>query len=140
MHGRKEFSSGRHLAPLARALLLLLVLGTGCEGGLFHREPPPPPLQPGEARPAFWRVSGPTGATLYLLGSIHFGPATGWRYPIPIEEAYEASNALMVEMDLERLSPEIYRSLLMRYGLLPGPLSLQAEADPRVRSDFLAQA
>jgi uncharacterized protein YbaP (TraB family) len=130
MRARKEHSTGRPTTWLARALVLLVLVATGCAGGLFQSEPKPPPLAPGEARPAFWRVESDSGASLYLLGSIHFGPATGWVYPAPVLEAYDASSAVVVELDLEHLEPEAYRSLLMRYGLLPGPLSLETQLTP----------
>lgn len=66
-----------------------------------------PNAQPGAAdamagHHLLWKVTGPRG-TAYLVGSIHFG--TPDMYPLPAEmtRAYEASQALVVEVNLMAL-------------------------------------
>ncbi len=68
-----------------------------------------PNAQPGAAdamagHHLLWKVTGPRG-TAYLVGSIHFG--TPDMYPLPAEmtRAYEASQALVVEVNLMALDP-----------------------------------
>lgn len=48
--------------------------------------------------PPFWRVSGESG-TAYLLGSVHFGDESMYPLPAAVTEAYQASDALVVEVN-----------------------------------------
>ncbi len=65
-----------------------------------------------------WKISSARN-TVYLLGSIHLG--SGDFYPLPehIEEAFEKSYVLVVEVDLRRLDQTKLLGLLSANGLYP---------------------
>ncbi|MBX9690486.1 MAG: TraB/GumN family protein [Candidatus Obscuribacterales bacterium] len=66
-----------------------------------------------------WRVSSESGATIYLLGTIHvFRPEY---YPLPdeMEKAFAKSKALLVEIDISRSDPKRTAYLLSSRGIYP---------------------
>jgi uncharacterized protein YbaP (TraB family) len=87
--------------------------------------PAPSPAARSQAKPLFWIADGGQGATLYLLGSIHLGPAEGWSYPEAIEKSFETSETLVVELDSRAASEEAQQQLALRHALLPAGQSLQ---------------
>lgn len=80
--------------------------------------------------PLFWRVSERGGATLYLLGSIHFGPPSGWKMPSEIDSTFAGSQALVLEVDDRGLSPAEMQALTLRHALLPPPETLADHVSP----------
>jgi len=100
------------LIRLGAGLLALAAVMLGCATPV--QDPPPggQALQaairrgPVAAHPLFWRVEPRGGATLYLLGSIHFGPVEGWRMPKRVRRAFAKSETLVVEVDLIELALE----------------------------------
>jgi uncharacterized protein YbaP (TraB family) len=68
----------------------------------------------------FWKVESPTGATgeAHLLGSIHFGPPD-FRFDPAILEAFDGSDALVMELDPEAVASERMSALLEEMGRLP---------------------
>jgi hypothetical protein len=80
--------------------------------------------------PLAWRISGGTGASLYVLGSIHLGPARGWEYPPGIIGALENSKALVVEVNVNELPSEAIQQLIGHYGHLPRGRSLRRTLSP----------
>jgi uncharacterized protein YbaP (TraB family) len=66
--------------------------------------------------PGFWRVSSERG-TLFLFGSVHFGHPDFYPFPAPIEEAFAASETLVVEVDAKALGEQ--RAALREIGALP---------------------
>ena len=49
--------------------------------------------------PSLWRISDPdSDGVIYLLGSIHVGPAAGWHYPDAVLSAFAASSTLIWEV------------------------------------------
>jgi hypothetical protein len=117
------------------AALLACGLVAGCATSPEPVEPPAAPVSvplreamqagPVGVDPLFWRVAPQGGATLHVLGSIHFGPIGGWRMPRPIEDAYARSTALVVEVDDRGVSPEQMQAMTMRYALAPRGTTLQ---------------
>ena len=63
----------------------------------------PLPDQEPETRPTplFYKVTGPEGRELYLLGTIHIGDDRTAYLPQPIYDALEAADALAVEFDTD---------------------------------------
>jgi uncharacterized protein YbaP (TraB family) len=54
-----------------------------------------------------WKVTSPDGGgTVYLFGSIHVGDSSYWELSDIIMNAYEASDALAVELDIDNLSED----------------------------------
>lgn len=115
---------------LARPLLLALLLASGCAGTPRGAEPS------GAARPpsglAFaWELRGPEGrGTAYVVGSVHFAKAGGPQLPPSLLEAFERSEALVVEVDPGTVSKAQTRELVRTLGLLPGGQRLSSRLDP----------
>ena len=63
-----------------------------------------------------WQVSSEQ-ATVYLMGSIHFADKSFYPLRKEIEEAYRRSNALVVEMDINKVDAEVYQQLLSEKGV-----------------------
>lgn len=106
---------------------LLFGIAVGCDG-------PSPPTNPDAtaAQPIFWQIDAPevtgqaSAGRLYLLGSIHVGPEGGWQLPAAILERFEASNALIVEIDMrDREALESQDDLVLAHGLLPPGQSIK---------------
>lgn len=79
-----------------------------------------------ETQPIFWQIDAPpvegetSAARLYLLGSIHVGPKGGWQLPPSILARFEASEALIVEVDMTNGdAPASQDNLVLAHGLLP---------------------
>ncbi|WP_223670979.1 TraB/GumN family protein [Kangiella shandongensis] len=54
-------------------------------------------------KPALWKIEH-NGTASYLFGSIHMGEATMYPLPQPVTQAYEASDAIAVEIDLSSIN------------------------------------
>ena len=92
----------RHALAVLAALVGALLL-TGCGG---RAEAPPPEVDDGLARPPFVRVDTDDGPTLFLLGTLHLGPAEGWRFSPEIVQVLASADTLVMELDLSRLDPD----------------------------------
>src|SRR5258705_9341852 len=58
--------------------------------------------------PALWRARRPNGAeAFYLIGSVHLGRRSLWRYPRAIDDAYRRSAELVLETGADELRPEV---------------------------------
>ena len=82
--------------------------------------------QPAAAAPAapakkalFWKVSSATNTT-YLLGSIHLGSKEMYPLPMEIEEAFERSAALLVEIDINHVDTQKMQGLVLQTGMYAG--------------------
>lgn len=116
------------MAALCAIFSLLALQSTGCADPSATAEAAAPAsrrIAGIETRPAFWRVDGPSGTTLYLLGSVHVGPAEGWRYPPSIVAAFEKSSRLIVEIDSRTLDAALQQELIIENALLPPGQTLQ---------------
>src|SRR5262245_43892671 len=86
---------------LRRAWLLPLAL---LAAPLCAEEPVPAATEPAAAAaPFLWEVQGPK-ARHYLLGAVHMLPASSRPLPEALDAAYRATQALVVETDLEALT------------------------------------
>ncbi|MBW1883715.1 MAG: TraB/GumN family protein [Deltaproteobacteria bacterium] len=95
------------------------------------------------AEPILWQVDVTTeddgqkkAGRLYLLGSIHVGPRGGWKLPAATLARFEASDALVVEVDMRAGSPEEQDDAVLRYGLLPGGESLKNHISPELYKEL----
>ncbi len=71
-----------------------------------------------------WKVTSDSGATLYLLGTIHvFKPEY---YPLPdeMEKAFAKARALIVEIDMTKVDPKTTQSIVAQRGLYAPPDNL----------------
>ncbi len=64
-----------------------------------------------------WKVSGDTNA-VYILGSIHLLRPQDHPLPTVIEAAYEESETILMELDMDDLDPFATQALFVRYGKL----------------------
>lgn len=76
-----------------------------------------------------WKVTGPTGAVLYLGGSVHALRRTDYPLPVAYNHAFDASSCLVFEDDPKTSSAEA--KALMRAGTYPKGDRLKNHVDPR---------
>ena len=85
----------------------------------------------------FWKAAR-GDAVLYLLAAIHLaGPDI---YPLnpAITAAFERSNALIVEVDIQALSPVELRNLMLKYAYYPANDDLTHHLTPELLKQVLA--
>jgi uncharacterized protein YbaP (TraB family) len=58
----------------------------------------------GPAKHFLWKVEAPTGATAYLLGSLHVLAANSYPLPAAIDQAFAQSKTLVEEVDLDEMT------------------------------------
>ena len=76
--------------------------------------------------PVLWRALRADGAeAFYLLGSVHLGRRSLWRYPRAIDDAYRRSAELVLETGADELKPEVATRLAERYGTIRAPETLR---------------
>ena len=125
---RERALAGRvGVAWLAIGLLAAALPGCALRGGALAGLDE---LAEGEALPPFFQVESREGASLSLLGSLHLGPPGGWALPPAVERAFDASSALVVEIDPEELAGTQLQILIARYGMLPPGTSLRERISP----------
>ena len=120
--------------PLALLMLLLHALLASTALAATPNEPTPEArtsslreaMQDGPvaATPLLWRVEPAGGATLHLLGSIHFGPPGGWRLPFVVEDAFAKSRALVVEIDQRNVTEAETQAIMARIAMAPAGSTL----------------
>ncbi len=84
---------------------------------------------PAGGRHMLWRLESDAGV-LYLLGSIHFGNAAMYPLPRVIREAYAASDALVVEVNMAAQDPNETAALVSAMGTYRNGGSLQQVLAP----------
>ncbi len=75
----------------------------------------PVPAATAERHHMLWRLEG-EDATIYLLGSIHFGSADMYPLPAVVRDAYTAADALVVEVNMAALDPNETAALIASLG------------------------
>ena len=76
--------------------------------------------------PTLWRAVRSDGAeAFYLMGSVHLGRRSLWRYPRAIDDAYRRSAELVLETGADELRPEVATRLAERYGTIHPPETLR---------------
>jgi uncharacterized protein YbaP (TraB family) len=121
MHPMKRLS-------LLPSLLLTALLGVGCAS-----TPPPKPYVPIDTGHAFlWEVKDghARGGTVYLVGSIHMGKTGELALPPSMEAAFAKSDALVVEVDVNKVDPAAMQKLVRELGRLPDGQRLSQRLDP----------
>ncbi len=78
---------------------------------------------------SLWKASAP-GATVYLMGSIHFG--TPEMYPLPplITETFNRADALVVEADVLNVDPQAMAGIVAAKAMYPDGVTLQSQLPP----------
>ncbi len=134
-------------------VLAIALVGTGCRRDASTNEPPPAasasstaPLParslaaPGSSKAAphrapaqglWWKVtSGP--ATIYLLGSIHVARADLYPLDPRIEQAFSASDVLVVEVDLTKVNQFNVALKMQKLGTYPAGDSLDRHVSAEI--------
>ncbi len=77
----------------------------------------------------FWQVTsgqpGSAQATVYLMGSIHFADQSFYPLRAEIEQAFDRSDYLAVELDVNALDHDVYNRLISQKGLYPEGKSIK---------------
>lgn len=81
------------------------------------------------SNPAFWEIRQGK-ATVYLFGSMHFGHADFYPLPSVVEQAFEASERLVVEVDILNITPQAATHAIFKYGGLPPDQQLATRLSP----------
>jgi uncharacterized protein len=88
-----------------------------------------PGLRTEAASGCIWKVTGPTGSTLFLGGSIHALRSTDYPLPSGYNRAFEASTRVALEVEPKAL--EGSSAGLLKAGKYPKGDSLKNHVDPR---------
>ncbi len=79
------------------------------------------PTYAAKDRAFFWQVRSAQNpsqhATVYLMGSIHFADKSFYPLRPEIEEAYDRADALVVELDINKVDHQSYKQLMLQRGL-----------------------
>lgn len=86
-----------------------------------------------QARTLLYRVEGASGATVYMLGSIHLLTADAYPLPQPVQNAYADAERVFFETSLDSLMSR-QQEMAMR-GMYPAGKSLRGE----IPADLYAQ-
>ena len=76
-----------------------------------------------------WKVTGPTGGTLFLGGSVHALRSTDYPLPPAYNRAFDASSRIVLEVEPKALSGA--SSAMLKAGSYPRGDSLKNHVDPR---------
>ena len=76
-----------------------------------------------------WKVTGPTGGTLFLGGSVHALRSTDYPLPPAYNRAFDASSRIVLEVEPKALSGA--GSAMLKAGSYPKGDSLKNHVDPR---------
>ena len=74
---------------------------------------------PAPVRPPFLRVAGRGGATLLVLGTLHLGPESGWRFSPEIDREIDDATRFVLELDPDKLDEAQMGSLVTELAFLP---------------------
>ena len=114
---------------LCSAVLATAPLPLGCAGVRRDAAEPAAPA----ATPLLWHARAPGGGDLYLLGSVHLRAVDAQALGREIQQAYAASNELVVEVDLSQMTPADGKASTERYAMLPSQLTLDALVSSETR-------
>jgi uncharacterized protein YbaP (TraB family) len=114
---------------LNRIAAALLAAGTLASGGVAQAQ---------EARTLLYRVEGASGATVYMLGSIHLLSADAYPLPQPVQNAYADAERVVFETSLDSLMAR-QQEMALR-GMYQGGKTLRSELPAEVYAQVEAAA
>lgn len=91
-----------------------------------------------QKRHSLWSLQGKTN-TVYLLGSVHFLKESE-QLAQALDDAYQASEVLLMEIDMDDLDPLEAQQVTMELGLLPDGQSLQQQLGPESYKKLVTRA
>ncbi|MBM0107934.1 TraB/GumN family protein [Steroidobacter sp. S1-65] len=87
---------------------------------------------------SLWSLKGRSN-TVYLLGSVHF-LSKSERLPAALEQAYEDSEVLLMEIDMDDLDPAETQQVTLELGMLPAGQSLEQQLGKETYSRLATRA
>jgi uncharacterized protein YbaP (TraB family) len=97
----------------------LVLAGLVAASHLAAQKPASAPPPVAVKRALFWKVSSSDNSA-YLLGSVHLGSKDMYPLPKEVEDAFEKSTALIVEVDINHLDQAKMQSIVMQTGMYSG--------------------
>jgi uncharacterized protein YbaP (TraB family) len=86
--------------------------------------------------PTLWRALRANGGeAFYLIGSVHLGRSSMLRFPSAVDDAYQRSAELVLEIGADELRPEVAARLAKRYAMIEPPATIH----DRVSRDTIAR-
>jgi len=95
------------------------------------------------AEPAAWRVTGPNGSEIVLLGSMHLLRASDYPLPASVDRLIDRADTIVLEIDLDDIDPVAQQRLILDKALLPQGTELDDVLDAdlyRTLDDAAAKA
>jgi uncharacterized protein YbaP (TraB family) len=114
---------------LNRIAAAVLAAGSLAGGGVAQAQ---------EARTLLYRVEGASGATVYMLGSIHLLSADAYPLPQPVQNAYADAERVVFETSLDSLMAR-QQEMALR-GMYQGGKTLRSELPAEVYAQVQAAA
>jgi uncharacterized protein YbaP (TraB family) len=71
------------------------------------------------AEPAAWRMTGPNGGEIVLLGSMHLLRASDYPLPATVDRLIARADTVVMEIDLDDVDPAAQQRLILDKALLP---------------------
>jgi uncharacterized protein YbaP (TraB family) len=105
------------IRPMRLAPLVLAGLAAASQLAAQNPTAAPPPAA--VKRALFWKVSSREN-TAYLLGSVHLGSKDMYPLPKEVEDAFEKSTALIVEVDINHVDQAKLQGIVMESGMYAG--------------------
>lgn len=115
--------------PKVTALIASLAIGMGMAASAQE-----------EGRHFLWQVTGPGGATAYLLGSVHVMNKGVYPLSPAIEKAFKESKVLVEEVDLDEMNNPATMIQLMAKAMLPENQTLDMIVSPETFETVRARA
>jgi hypothetical protein len=110
------------MKPLRHALLLILAGAALCQT----------PAAPATRPLLMWKATSGRN-TAYLFGSLHIGDKSFYPLPPTVENAFAASDVLIVEVDIRKVNMVAMAATLMKDGMYPGDDSLSNHISAETR-------
>ncbi len=117
---------GRYVRPRKDWIIGAVLLLAGLVGLVWAAEA-------AQDRNFLWKVSE-KGRTVYVLGSIHFAKPDLYPLNSRIEEAFQSSGLLAVEVDLDAVDKTEIQRMIQATGFFPEGRSLEEVISPETRS------
>jgi len=95
---------------------------------------PRPEIPSRLARPPFFRVEGEGGTTLFLFGTVHTGPPEGWILSARAQQALNAADTIVMEIDPREANEEHVSNLVANMALLEPGIQLSDRIEPETRA------
>jgi uncharacterized protein YbaP (TraB family) len=84
------------------------------------------------ADPAAWRMTGPNGAEVTLLGSMHVLRPSDYPLPPAVDGLIERSELIVMEIDLDDVDTAAQQRIILQTAMLPQGTVLKNVVDERV--------